>query len=493
MKEKGAHFSLQYLRWAWKQAGSPPHRRWLRSGLAILTMGGLIWLSNHTGVVEIPASPSNPLLLLADPKPASTDWPGYRGRTQQGLVSPPSPVQELAMLEPLPGWPTALSGGDGGPCLWGHQFFLFHEAHNRQSPRLTCHDRESGQLLWECSLPGDLTSKTTPSATGPTMTPACDGHCVYVPTTLKGEVWLTAVSLSGRREWSRAVGPYWSEDSYRVSPALHGSLVILVVDQPQAVFWKWQRRSYVAGVHRLTGDLLWRTIRPDGANAATPVVAQVAGKAQLLIPGRGALRSYQPETGKELWSCRWPSTRADSSVVTSGDLVYAVTTQMPAEIVCVRGDGAGDVTNTHLVWRDLRSHVGSSILTMAEPWLIVQQDDGTVAALDHLTGRPAWRTRIPEPLRTPPVLLGRQLLCLDERQTLHVLDVDQRGEPVLEAVMAPQKSDRKQPALAQALAVTGLSVVVKTPDGLMRFSSAANSTSGSPSLAIEPQPTRQRR
>ncbi|OYW23560.1 MAG: hypothetical protein B7Z55_03440, partial [Planctomycetales bacterium 12-60-4] len=247
------------------------------------------------------------------------------------------------------------------------------------------------------------------------------------------------------------------------------------VDQPAASLIGWQQRSFLVGLHRQTGEIIWRTLRPNGANHSVPVVALVAERMQLLLAGCGAVRSYDPQTGKELWHCRWQAEHSAGAVVTDGMLVYAATSRPDGEVLCVRGDGGGDVTSTHVVWRDRRTDVGVTSLVLADAWLIQQQSDGTVLAVNKTTGQTAWRTRVPESLSTPMILSGRQVLCLDDRGTLHVLDLDRRGAALLELAASSMVEVAGRDHSQGALAVSGQSVLTGTVAGLTLLNPASPS------------------
>src|SRR5690606_15848595 len=57
-------------------------------------------------------------------------------------------------------------------------------------------------------------------------------------------------------------------------------------------------------VDSATGDLRWRSERPDMlAGYSLPVLAEVDGRTELVVAGTGKLKGYDPETGRELWTC----------------------------------------------------------------------------------------------------------------------------------------------------------------------------------------------
>ena len=439
-------------------------------------------LASQSEVTAIRPDAEGTPLLLADPKPRETDWPGYRGPYHQGRVELTTPwTATAAVPDVVPVWKALADTTAGAPCLWGSQVFVVIVDPADYGVRLVSLDQSSGTTQWEVLLPTDALTETTANELREhwnqrCFTPACDGTHVFVPTIAAGDVRLNAVSLTGELSWSAEVGPYWGDDGYGISPVVHGPLVILAVDQSSPPLFRWQRRSYIAGLHRQTGQSVWRTLRPDGAAGGVPVIAEVAGRTQLLQAGKGAVRSYDPNTGTEIWSCRWSAGQAEGGVVTDDQHVYVAAAHPGGELMCVRADGEGDVTGSHLVWRNRPTLATSGFLVLADPLLIQQRRDGSIQACDKTTGTTVWKTRLPQSLLTPPILAGRQLLCLDEQGLLHVFDVDRRGESVLEKSI-PGLSSR-------CLVLSGSSLLLTTSDGISRLDTATR-------VVVQPPSSRQ--
>ncbi len=494
---------------------------------AILTGLGLLGLAVRAEITTIRPEAGGTPLLLAEPRPAAADWPGYRGVNSQGQVpgslawltassstllpnasGNPLPRGRLATAEGLangsatPGSTGSASlvtnssgvipaeGGRasgnricGTPCIWGRYRFELEQP-QLHALWLCCYETTSGERLWRLPLKSDesFDRTTIPQDHEAAFTPVCDGQAVFVPTVADGELWLTSVSFEGELAWCRPVGPYTGSQAYRVSPVIAGPLVILSVDQAASPLLFWQKRSYVVGVHRLTGELVWRRRRPNGESFGTPVVATVSGRQQLIIPGCGQIISYQPASGEPLWSCRWMADKASGGVVTDDEHVYAASLSPQGEILCIRADGNGDVTSTRLVWRNLLPDGDAGSLVLASPLLINQQRNGAIVAFDKATGRSIWRVRLPAALSSPPLMADRQLICLDDRGILHVLDADRRGETLFETELGA--------AMPHSLIAAGGSLQVRSRTGQWQLDKPAAGESPSfvpVQIAIEPR------
>src|SRR5262249_61704610 len=101
---------------------------------------------------------------------------------------------------------------------------------------------------------------------------------------------------------------------------------------------------------------------------STPVLIQVGGKPQLIVIAAGmaespeGVQSFDPASGKRLWWCKGPG-EAASPAYGSG-IVYCDSGRGGAGIA-VDPTGTGDVTRTHIKWRQerLSAGIGSPNLT----------------------------------------------------------------------------------------------------------------------------------
>src|SRR5205823_265841 len=119
-------------------------------------------------------------------------------------------------------------------------------------------------------------------------------------------------------------------------------------------------RSFVTALDLATGKTKWETPQPRGDDKgylgswATPVIAKVDGKDQILVPQPGQVNAYDPADGHILWTCSG-----------TGDLAYCDVMlgngESAGEAVAMAGyggkaiglklGGAGDVTSTNRLWQ----------------------------------------------------------------------------------------------------------------------------------------------
>lgn len=394
----------------------------LAVGLAI---AGLMLLLCARDALEVRTPSSAPLLEIPEAfrppiEPAATKEPG-----QSADKHPTSSAQT---------WTLDRKRWASQPCSWGTRVFVVQTNHAGTALDLLCLDSSSTQPQWICPilrLPRDDHQGVSVEGTE-LFTPACDGRSVFVTYVAQNTLWLASIQLQGQRQWSVPVGPWTGPSGGTVSPVIDGPCVYLACDQASTTWGQWESTSFVAAVHRLTGQLVWRTSRPAGESQGVPVIESLAGRKQLVLAGPDAIRSYDPLGGEEIWRCDWRARSHRGQVLITGDSVVALSSGSVPELMRVRADGRGDVTKTHVVWQDQRVGENASAVLAAEPWILVVQRQGTVIAVDATSGRTAWRTRVTADLVSPPLLLDRRLICASRDGVLHWLDLDRRNEAVLE-------------------------------------------------------------
>src|SRR5258707_2396158 len=98
---------------------------------------------------------------------------------------------------------------------------------------------------------------------------------------------------------------------------------------------------------------------------SAPRLVTANGKPLLLSGGAKAAYGYNPRTGQELWRVQYPDFSTAPRPVFDGSLAYFVTGMSKGEMLAVKTDGVGDVTDTGIAWRT-KTHIGK----YASPMLI---------------------------------------------------------------------------------------------------------------------------
>ncbi len=386
-----------------------------------------------TGVHEVTADSKAAAAAVVLPKPAAGDHPWWRGLHCNGVSDAAAKAYPVHWSADDVRWKAAVPGkGHASPCVSGDQAFVFTADEKSQTHWLLSFERSSGREQWRAEVNQGGFARIHHKNSQASATPACDAQRVFVCFAAHGSLWVVGIDRSGQVQWKTQVGPYESTHGYGSSPALYGSLVIVAGDNRGARIDRLVGSSFLAAVDRETGQVVWRIKRPAVDNYATPVVAEVAGKPQLLLAGHETVTSYDPVTGHEIWRCRWKAANAANTMAFDEECVYASTTERNPLMLCIRADGQGDVTDTHIVWREQQGAPYVPTPLIFERRVYAVNDKGVLTCWDAATGQLAWKQRLGGNFSASPVVADGLIYALNEAGKAYVVQPGEKFELVAE-------------------------------------------------------------
>lgn len=365
---------------------------------------------------------------LTDIKPGPHDWPWWSG-VNGNNISPETqspPTQWSTTKNVL--WKTEVPGrGHGSPTVWGERIFLATADEAAKTQSLLCFDRATGKPLWQTQVHQGEFMPMHKKNTHASATPACDGQHVFITFIAQGGIWLTCLDFAGKITWQKRLGDFHPVHGFAASPVFYKDLVIVPADQTQ--------NSFIIAVKRATGDVVWRADKPSFGfgSFATPTVARMAGRDQLLLQGAYKVFSYDPATGKLLWTCDGPANQCISNILVDDQYVYACAGYPQRNLLCIRPDGNGDVTRTHIVWR--KDGGSSYVVTplLADGLLyMVHDESGKITCFTAKTGEVIWQGNVKGKYSSSPVLAGGYIYLVNEQGLTSVLKPGKKFERVAE-------------------------------------------------------------
>jgi outer membrane protein assembly factor BamB len=342
---------------------------------------------------------------------ALESWPGWRGPHGNGKVPEAKPPLKWDATTGIL-WKTPVPGrGHSSPTIQGTRIFLTTADEVGKTQSVLAFDRETGKRLWEKVLFTDgLDGKAHKRNTQASSSVACDGEKVFALFMNAGAIQLTALSPDGAEIWRKEVGKFTSHWGYSASPILHGGSILVAADHKDG--------GFVTALSRATGEILWSQQRPKSPNYPPPIVSKVAGKEQVLMAGCNFLSSYDPASGKPLWSVNATTEECVGSVVVDGDLAFASGGYPKSETVAVRADGSGEI-----VWRNNTKVYVPSMLAH-DGHLYAINDSGMAFCWDAATGNEKWKERLGGVFNASPVLAGDHIFVAREDGTTFVIKPD---------------------------------------------------------------------
>jgi outer membrane protein assembly factor BamB len=326
---------------------------------------------------------------------AEEDWTAFRGPDGSGHSNATELPREWSETKNLT-WKAEIHGrGWSSPVVLGNQVWLTTATPDGTKLSVLALDREDGSVIFDkviFDVPEPEDTRQYNSYASPS--PVVEDGRAYLHFGSYGTAGLD--TKTGAVLWTRQDLPcnHWRGPGS--SPILHGDLLIIQFDGYD--------HQYAVALNKKTGDTVWKADRThdfgtdDGDQMkgfATPIVIEADGRAQLISPAAKAVVSLDPLTGRELWRVRYEQHSPAARPLFAHGLVYVTTGYGKAELLAIRPDGDGDVTDTHVVWRALEG-IGRKPSPVLVDDLVYSVSDsaGIVTCLDARTGAQVWQHRV---------------------------------------------------------------------------------------------------
>ena len=299
--------------------------------------------------------------------------------------------------------------GQSSPVIWGDKLFITGSENG--VCEVFCIDKKTGEILWTApasDFPGS--SKEEPESDADAG--------LAVPTTAASENEICAIfgngnlvclDHDGKLKWAKNVGVPQSTYGYS------GSLIIF--DRILLVQYDSQEKISLSGFDLDNGELKWETIRSGRPVNSSPVLATFDGQPQLMINGNPNVTSYDPISGKELWSLPGVSGDVVPSLAVNNTMVYA-TTDYYKLIAIKPGKGGSTVWEDNLFTPDVSSPVAN------DKFLFLSTGNGDVACYNAEKGDTLWTHYFEEPFYASPIIAGGYVYFLDRSGVMHIVKAE---------------------------------------------------------------------
>lgn len=338
-------------------------------------------------------------------------WPGWRGPRGDGTSIEQNIPTRWDPAEAL--WKTALPGqGHASAIVWGDRVFTATALPATQERVLLSLDRNTGKILWQQTVargPLEKIHKENSYASG---TPATDGERLYAAFRVGDEIVVAAHAFAdGKPLWRVKAGTHVGEWGFSNEPVLFKDKVILNGDS--------KGDSFLIALRREDGETLWRLSRTNkGISYSAPLIREMAGRTQMIQCGDRCVTSFDPDTGRPLWKVDGPSQEFVATPVYSeqAGLVFVSSSWPKRVLLAIRPDGNGDVTDTHVVWRDTRGAPYVPSMIVAGDFLLSISNSGVAFCYEAATGKVLWQEKLGRHHASPVLADGRVFFVNDDGQ-----------------------------------------------------------------------------
>jgi outer membrane protein assembly factor BamB len=359
---------------------------------------------------------------------SAADWSRFRGPNGTGVADGPAPVQ-FDLKEDV-AWKVKIPGvGHGSPIVVGDKTFLQSAAADGATRTVHCLSTTDGKEVWAYTVSGTQAKLHKKNNLG-ASTPCSDGERVYAAYWDGTQVKLTALDMAGKEVWTKQLGEFANEHGFAHSPMVFDGLVYFNLDMQDA--------ADVLAFDAKTGERKWAAKRKGHRACYTvPMIAEKAGKPELIVGSTTTIDSYDPKTGKSNWTytVQWekagikPLRAIGQPVLAGGQVVtYFGEGGSGRYMVAVKDGGRGDVTATAKAWDLTKGTPYVPGLIVRDDHLYWVTDDGLAACADAKTGRTKWTERVlPKGASSSPILIGETVLVFGEDGTAAAFAASPKG------------------------------------------------------------------
>ena len=241
------------------------------------------------------------------------EWNQWRGPSRDGQVAGPAWPMSLSEDYLEQRWRVALGPSYSGPIVSADTVFVT-ETKDKTTEVVRALSRSTGKELWKVEWPGAMSVPFFAKSRGDWIraTPAYDGKSLFVAG--MRDVLVSLDAQSGKENWRvdfvKELQSPLPEFGLVCSPLIDGDFLYI------------QASNAMVKLHKKTGKILWRTlesvsgIMTNGA-FSSPVLADLAGKRQLIVQTREELAGLDPVTGTVLWRQIFSDTLPISARITA--------------------------------------------------------------------------------------------------------------------------------------------------------------------------------
>jgi hypothetical protein len=326
---------------------------------------------------------------------SAEDWPVWRGPNRNNVApanqTPPTSWSENKNVI----WRAEIPGlGHSSPIVVGERIFLTTSETDSQVQSVICFDRKNGKRLWQTPVnEGGFESRIHPNNTHASPTIVTSDNRLFAVFNNHRSVQLAALDFDGTLLWERNTGPFEPtfQFGFGSSPCVYRDLVIVFSDCPD--------KGYLAAYRQADGEEVWRAKRGETSSYASPVIATIGGREQLVVSGSD-IRGYDPADGRELWKVPGPWKVTCGTPVWDGDRVF-VSGGYPTNATL-----AISTSKQSIIWQNQIKAYEQSLL-FHDGYVYCHADSGIAYCWRSSDGKEMWKKRVTGGgVSASPVLVG---------------------------------------------------------------------------------------
>jgi outer membrane protein assembly factor BamB len=304
-------------------------------------------------------------------------------------------------------WKTPIpQKGYNSPIIWADR--LYFAGGDEKSRNVFCYNRHTGKLIWKKSVDNiDGSPEKAPKTTddtglsAPTMT--TDGQRVYA---IFGTGDIISFDMDGNRVWARNLGVPDNHYGHSSSLLCYKNKLIVQYDT------KKSGRLLILDVE--SGSTLNDIPRNVQVSWASPILAEVNSKLQIILASNPNVIGYDFETVNELWSVKCLMGEVGPSPAFYKNTVFAVNEY--AKLVAI------NPVSGSIKWESMEYMAEVSAPVAANDLLFIATSYGVLACYNVNDGSLVWEHDFDDGFYSTPMAVGKNIYIIDLGGNCHIIE-----------------------------------------------------------------------
>lgn len=375
-------------------------------------------------------------------------------------------------------WKTPIHDrGWSSPVIYGNQVWITTATADGHKLFVVCVDKETGRIVHDRQIfDVENPQKIRVDNTYATPTPVIESGRVFVHFGTYGTACLD--TKTGDTIWTRRdlKCDHEANAGPASSPTIIGGNVVVHVDGRDV--------QYIIALDRVTGKTVWKTPRSYDYSKVPvhmrkgygmPGIVPRGDAIQLVSSAAQGVYAYDL-SGKELWRVRHKGWSIAPRPVAGHGLVFAIVDRDNPELWAIRHGGRGDVTESHIAWKEKRGMPARCTPLVVDDLLYVVNREGIMSCLEAKTGDLVWKQRLDGAYSATPIFAKDRIYLFNEDATCTIIRPGRKFEAFAVNSLAKQQ-------LMATPAVDGNAFIVRTVGHLYKIETGAKQPADSELVA----------
>ncbi|MFA9388408.1 MAG: PQQ-binding-like beta-propeller repeat protein [Prolixibacteraceae bacterium] len=309
--------------------------------------------------------------------------------------------------------------GFSSPVIWNDKLFV--TGANAQERWLYCYDKSTGKMLWQQQANNITGSPATPPKTSDDTglaAPSVTTNGIQV-VAIFGTGDIIAFDMNGQRIWAKNLGV--PDNHYGHSSSL------ITWKEKVLIQYDTNKGSRLIALNIETGATVWETKRTSHISWASPILADVGGKIQVVTSAEPSVAGYDVESGKELWKVDCLMGEVGPSPAFGNGLVVATNEYATLAVI--------DPSKGSIVWENNEYLPEVASPVVADGLLIIATTYGVIACYDIHSGNKYWEAEYDEGFYSSPIVADGKIYSPDMKGIVHILKLDRELSKIADVAM----------------------------------------------------------